>query len=216
MSETHSGIREGLGTARVTALTDGVFAIVLTLLVLDLRPPQARTDAQLLKKLYELAPALIAFVVSFAIVGIFWYGHHMESHWIRRSDRMHLGITLALLLTICFVPFSAALIGRNQQLPLAATVYGANLCLAGVARYLHWSYATYGRRLVDEKMDSQLITHVRRVFLLVVFLYIVAIAIAWLSTVAAIACFTLIPLLYIRPSRLTRHLTSLEPRSAIC
>ncbi len=215
MSDRHSGAPEGLGMARVTALTDGVFAIVLTLLVLDLRPPQARTDAQLLNQLHELAPALITFVVSFAIVSVFWYGHHMEAHWIRRSDRIHLGITLVLLLTICFVPFSAALLGRNQQLPLAATVYGANLCLAGVARYLHWRYATHGWRLVDETMDSQLITHVRRVFLLVVFLYVVAIAIAWLSTIAAIICLALIPILYIKPSRHTQHLTSLEPRSAI-
>jgi uncharacterized membrane protein len=215
MIETQSAASHGLGTGRVMALTDGVFAIVLTLFVLDLRPPAARTNAQLLSELRALIPALAAFVVSFAVVSVFWYGHHMESHWIRRSDRIHLGITLILLLTICFVPFSAALLGRNQQIPLAATVYGANLCLAGTARYLHWTYATHGRRLVDENMDSQLIAHVRRIFLLVVFLYLLAIALAWLSTTIAVVCFALIPVLYIVPSRRTRHLTSLKPQSAL-
>jgi uncharacterized membrane protein len=206
-----SAHKEGLGTARVMALTDGVFAIVLTLLVLDLQAPQATLDRQLWLQLQRLAPALISFVISFAVVGIFWYGHHMESHWIRRSDRVHLGLTLVLLLTVCFVPFSASLLGKNSTLPLAATIYGANLCLAGLIRYVHWRYATNGHRLVDEQIDPELVTHVRHVFLLVVVLYLAAIAISWLSTVASIASFALIPLLYVWPARQTRHLTSLPP-----
>jgi uncharacterized membrane protein len=128
---------------------------------------------------------------------------------------MHLALTLLLLLTICFVPFSEALLERNDRLPLALTVYGANLCAVGISRYLHWSYATKGKRLVDEKMDPELIKFVRRVFLLVVFLFLAATALAWLSTIAAIVCFTLIPILYIVPSRHTRYLTSLKPRSAL-
>jgi uncharacterized membrane protein len=212
VSPSHDQADEpGLGTARIMALTDGVFAIVLTLLVLDLRAPQAASNVQLLGKLRELIPSLIAFVISFAVVGVFWYGHHMESHWIRRSDRIHLGITLMLLLTICFVPFSAALLGRNQQLPLAATIYGANLCLAGVMRYAHWVYATNGQRLVNSTIDPELVSHVRHVFMLVVALYLLAIAIAWVSTFLAIFCFVLIPALYVIPARQTRHLTSLRP-----
>jgi uncharacterized membrane protein len=211
VSPTRNSSEEvGLGTARIMALTDGVFAIVLTLLVLDLRAPQASSNAQLLGNLRELIPSLISFVISFAVVGVFWYGHHMESHWIRRSDRIHLGITLMLLLTICFVPFSAALLGRNQRLPFAATVYGANLCLAGVMRYAHWVYATNGQRLVDSTIDPDLVSHVRHVFMLVVGLYLVAIAIAWLNTLVAIVCFVLIPALYVIPARQTRHLTSLR------
>jgi uncharacterized membrane protein len=201
----------GLSTDRVMALADGVFAIVLTLLVLDLQAPSARTNAQLAKQLTELYPSLLAFLVSFTVVGIFWYGHHMESHWIRRSDRIHLGLSLMLLLTICLIPFSASLLGKNEGLPLAATVYGANLCAAGIARYAHWIYATSGSRLVDSTIDRDFVKHVRRVFLLVVFLYPLAIAIAWLSTEMAILCFVTIPLLYVVPARQTRHLTSLRP-----
>jgi uncharacterized membrane protein len=203
----------GLGTARIMALADGVFAIVLTLLVFDLHAPQAASNAQLAHKLKELLPSFVTFLISFAIVSIFWYGHHMESHWIRRSDRIHLGITLTLLLTICFLPFSAALLGSNNQLPIAATIYGANLCAAGLTRYAHWVYATSGRRLVDSGMGQELVTHVSRVFLLVVGLYLGAIAIAWLNTFVAIACFALIPILYVVPARQTRHLTSLRPAS---
>jgi uncharacterized membrane protein len=102
---------QGLSTVRVSALTDGVFAIVLTLLVLDLHAPAATTQVQLLARLQAMLPSLVLFVMSFAIVAVFWYGHHMEMHWIVRSDRVHLGITLAFLLIISFVPFSASLLG---------------------------------------------------------------------------------------------------------
>lgn len=202
---------QGLSTVRVAALTDGVFAIVLTLLVLDVHAPSAATQAQLVLRLREIVPQLTLFVVSFAIVAVFWYGHHMEMHWIVRSDRVHLGITLAFLLMISFVPFSASLLGKNHQMPLAATIYGGNLFFAGIVRYAHWAYATKGFRLVVPSLDADLIRHVRRVFLVVPALYMIAAALAWASTIAAIACFVLIPLLYVRPARQTRHLTSLRP-----
>jgi uncharacterized membrane protein len=202
---------EGLSTVRVAALTDGVFAIVLTLLVLDLHAPSAATQLQLLTSLRQIVPQLILFVLSFAIVAVFWYGHHMEMHWIVRSDRVHLGITLSFLLTISFVPFSASLLGRNHALPLAATIYGANLFLAGAVRYVHWVYATYYYRLVVPGLDEDFIKHVSRVFLVVPALYVIASAMAWISTIAAIVAFAIIPMLYVRPSRNTRHLTSLRP-----
>ena len=202
---------QGLSTVRVAALTDGVFAIVLTLLVLDLHAPSALSQVQLIANLREIIPQLTLFVLTFAIVAVFWYGHHMEMHWIVRSDRVHLGITLAFLLTISFVPFSASLLGKNHQLPLAATVYGANLLLAGVVRYVHWAYATQRHRLVVPGLDADFIRHVGRVFMVVPLFYAIASALAWLSTIAAIAAFALIPLLYVRPSRSTRHLTSLRP-----
>jgi uncharacterized membrane protein len=202
---------EGLSTVRLTALTDGVFAIVLTLLVLDLHAPSAATQAQLLASLRAIVPNLVLFVMSFAIVAVFWYGHHMEMHWIVRSDRVHLGITLAFLLTISFVPFSASLLGKNHQLPLAATIYGANLFLAGIVRYVHWVYATHNSRLVAPGLDTELVRYVRRVFMVVPLLYLVASALAWLSTIVAILAFVVIPALYVRPARHTRHLTSLRP-----
>jgi uncharacterized membrane protein len=204
---------EGLSTERATTLVDGVFAIVLTLLILDVRAPAAANQAELLARLRELTPQIASFLVSFAILGIFWYGHRMEMHWIVRSDRVHLGITLVFLLTITFVPFSAALLGKNQQLPIASLIYAGNLCLAGVIRLVHWVYATDGYRLTSAEIDPGTVRHVRRIFELVPILYIVSGALAWLSPTVAIVSFMLIPLLYIFPARQTRHLTSLRRSS---
>jgi TMEM175 potassium channel family protein len=202
--------RGALGTARLTTLADGVFAIVLTLLVLDLHAPTAATQAQLLSRLRELTPQFVSFLVSYIVLGILWYGHHMEMHWIVRSDRVHLGITLAFLLAVSFIPFSASLMGRNEQLPLAATLYGGNLCLAGLVRYGHWRYATGGCRLTPRDLPPDFVRHVQRVFALVAILYAAATAVAWLSPAIAIGFFLLIPVLYVIPARQTRHLTSLK------
>lgn len=204
------GLAPTLSTTRIAALADGVFAIVLTLLVLDLHAQHAATQAQLLAQLHALVPQLVAFAISFAVLAIFWYGHHMELHFIVRSDRVHLGITLGFLLTMTLVPFSASLLGRNPQLPLAAAIYAANLSLAGIVRYAHWIYASAGHRLVDPALEPGMIRYVRRIFLIVPLLYGVAAALAWINTIAAFVCFALIPLLYVKPARQTRHLTSLQ------
>ena len=135
----------------------------------------------------------------------------MEMHWIVRSDRVHLGIILAFLLMISFVPFSASLLGKNHELPLAASIYGANLFLAGVVRHAHWAYATNGSRLVVPSLDPEFVRHVRRVFIVVPVLYLIAAALSRLNTIVAIAAFVRIPLHYVKPARHTRHLTSLRP-----
>jgi hypothetical protein len=100
-------------------------------------------------------------------------------------------------------------------LPFAATIYGANLFLAGVVRYVHWAYATHDYRLVAPGLDADFIRHVSRVFIIVPMLYVIASALAWLSTIVAIVAFVMIPLMYVKPARHTRHLTSLRPLQSL-
>ena len=96
-------------------------------------------------------------------------------------------------------------------MPLAASIYGANLFLAGVIRYIHWAYATNGSRLVAPGLDCEFVRHIKRVFIAVPVLYLVAAGLSWINTIIAIAAFVLIPVLYVKPARHTRHLTSLRP-----
>ena len=103
----------GLSSVRIMTLADGVFAIVLTLLVLDIKAPKAISEAELISKLLALWPKLFSYIISFVILGILWFGHHMEFHYIRRSDRIHIWLNLLFLMCIAFIPFSAALLGSN-------------------------------------------------------------------------------------------------------
>ncbi len=199
----------GLSSERIMTLADGVFAIVLTLLVLDIKAPEALSEAELFSKLLALWPKLFSYIISFAILGIFWFGHHMEFHYIRRSDRIHIWLNLLFLMCIAFIPFSAALLGGNLQYRMAIAVYGFNLIAAGLVRYVHWRYITQGHRLVDVDMDRQIIRKVERVFLVVPFIYLIAICLSFVSIPITLVLYALIPILYIRPPREDRYLTSL-------
>jgi uncharacterized membrane protein len=214
--ETHrvlavsTGSPEGLGTTRIAALADGIFAIVLTLLIFNLQAPMAASsDQDLQRQLWALWPVFVSHVISFAILGVFWFGHHMEFHYIKRADRVLLWLNLLHLLTMALIPFSASLLGRNGRYRTAVAIYGLNLFAASLSRYVHWSYATHGHRLVDPDLSADLIRRVKRIFLRVPLLYLLAIGLAYWSVPASLLLYALLPILYIRPAREDRHLTSL-------
>jgi uncharacterized membrane protein len=98
---------------RIETLVDGVFAIVLTLLIFDIKAPQAASDAELNAQLLALGPKLFAYVLSFVILALFWFGHQLVSRHIRCSDHIHIWLNLLYILCIAFIPFSAALLGVN-------------------------------------------------------------------------------------------------------
>jgi uncharacterized membrane protein len=152
--------QEGLRASRIEALTDGVFAVIMTLLILDLRVPEidaAHVAAKLPAALLALWPKLFSYALSFVMVGVFWVGHHNVLHFVRRSDRAFLWINILFLMTITFIPFSASLIGRYSQSRVAVVLYGANLIASTLALYLTWRYALSGHRLVDRDVRPEVI-----------------------------------------------------------
>ena len=205
----------GFSRGRLDALFDGVLAIVLTLLVFDLRAPTAATNTTLAYAIAAMAPQFISFVISFAVVAVFWYGHRMESHWLIHSDRIDIAFTMLLLLGLAFVPFSASLLGRNIHQWLAVAIYGTNLALLGLVRFVHYCYSTAGHRLVTFDLTTASIRAVRLRLALTPILYLFAVALAPLSETVAIIIFALMPLNYIIPVRQIRGLTSLPQRIPI-
>lgn len=190
-----------------------MFAIVLTLLVLDIQAPEASSEMELFRKLWELRENIFSYAVSFVVLGTFWYSHTLEFHYIRRSDRIHIWLNLIFLLCIAFIPFSASLIGKDGRYHSASVVYGINLLLTGIVQYGHWWYATSGHRLIDVEVDSRLIRRVRRVTLIVPLTYLVAIIVSLFNTRLALLMYAIIPALYIRRVRGSGIATSLAPQS---
>ena len=141
---------------RLEAFSDGVLSIVITLLVLQLSIPlvsDRAADAELNKQLLGMIPKLISYVISFAVVGIFWAGHHNLFHFIICADRGLLWLNNLFLLCIGFIPFPAALLGAYATRRIAIVVYGGSLALTGLTLASIWLYATHDRRLVDRNMD---------------------------------------------------------------
>ncbi|MFN8553753.1 MAG: TMEM175 family protein [Candidatus Obscuribacterales bacterium] len=201
---------QALGSERVATLADGVFAIVLTLLVIELKAPEGGSSEELLHALLELGPKFFSFGLTFCIISIFWFGHHMEFHYIKRSDRMHLWLNLLFMMAISFLPFSASLLGNNLMQPLANAFYGVHLAILGFIRYWHWRYATDNHRLVDKDMSDDLINEVSGTFLWVPCGYLVAAAVSFLSVYASLVFYAALALRYVISAKQDRHLTSIK------
>jgi uncharacterized membrane protein len=202
---------QGLPKSRVEALTDGIFAVAMTLLVLDIKVPMVNHAADLPGELLALWPRFLSYAISFVMLGIYWVGHHNQFHLIRRTDRALLWINILFMMTICFVPFSTALLSAYARQPIALVVYGMNLVAIGLILYGHWSYATYRHRLVDRDLDPRVIRFAGRRILIGPVMFAVASGLSFLSTTASLAILMLVPLVYLFPGKVDRHWAGSHP-----
>ena len=111
-----------MNKTRLEAFSDGVFAIVITLLILNVRVPDGHTLT--FQSLQPLVPALATFVRSFIMVGVYWIAHHHMLHFIKQVNRRLLWLNLLVLLCVVFIPFPASLLGTGFNNSLAVRLYG--------------------------------------------------------------------------------------------
>ena len=137
---------EGIG--RILALSDGVFAIAITLLIITIAIPATTSDAGLPKALLALWPRYLAYVLSFLVIARFWVTHHLAFRLIARYDATLVWLNLLLLMFVSFLPFPTAVLGEHQGSPAAAVLYGASVGLAGAASAGYWWYASGRGRLL--------------------------------------------------------------------
>src|SRR5258706_3553335 len=133
--------QQGLPKGRVETLSDGVFAIAMTVLVLGLQVPEGGHTPELRARLWALGPKLASYSLSFVMLGVLWIGHHYQMHYIRRVNRPLLWLNLFFLLSITFLPFSTAVLGNYYREPLAVVLYGSTVVVGGAFLLLHWRYA---------------------------------------------------------------------------
>ena len=178
-----------MGPGRLHALIDGVFAIALTLLVLDL--PRPAHSTQLVHDLLHAWPSYVAYLVSFVTIGILWIEHHWMMGAVRGINRRFLERTLAFLLFISIIPWPTALAAdyADQTVPEAravAVLYAATMLMMGLTFAWGWRYLAAHPELVAEPARSALPAGAHRA-LLGSLVYLIAIAVAFLSPVASFA-----------------------------
>jgi len=204
----------GLTTGRITAFSDGVFSIAITLLVLNLQIPKGITSlTDLLNRLQALWPNLMSYILSFVIIGIYWVAHHNMFHYIKRSNRMFLWINILLLMCVAFIPFPAGLLGQfsfvsqSSLAKVAEIIYACNLILTNLMLSLLWWYATSHHRLVDQDIDPHFVNTVNRRNMTAPVVYAASIGLSFLNVYLSLIVFFLFPLYYIIPSHVDLHLT---------
>jgi uncharacterized membrane protein len=124
-----------LGKQRLEALTEGIYAIAMTLLVLELKLPpleHGASNAQLVEALRALAPKVLTWILSFWVMVVFWLGQVRVYHLLAGVDATLMRVELLMLACVSLLPFSTALMGEHSDLPAAAVVYSANLLVAGL------------------------------------------------------------------------------------
>ena len=134
-----------LNKARLESLSDGLFSIVFTLLVIEIRVPEVVghiSNAELWHELLDLSPLFIGYGVSFLVLAMFWLSHNFFFHYfVKEINREILLLNLVYLGFVSLVPFSAHLIGRYPELSLAVAIYGVNVLLIGLMNVLIRDYA---------------------------------------------------------------------------
>lgn len=180
----------GLSTNRLEAFSDGVFAVAITLLVLNLQVPQLASASELVSSLGALWPKLLSYALSFVIVGIYWVAHHNTFHYIKRSDRNLLWLNILLLMCIVFLPFPTALLGQYPEQRVSIIIYAGTLVITGLVLQALWWYATSRYRLVDRNIDPRLVQRATRRNLTAPLIYLLAIGISsrWSASRPAWSC----------------------------
>jgi uncharacterized membrane protein len=185
-----------VSTNRLQTLTDGIFAIAMTLLVFGLSIPDGTSSTQLLTKLSQLLPNVLSVIVSFVILGVVWVATHSQFQYIRRADHVLIWLNLSFLLCVILVPFSAGVLGRYASQPIAVILYGSNLLVCLLFHYGMWWHATRGGHLVDANLDPRIVRMGTRLAWFAIIAYALAIGFSFIPVVSVIL-YTLIPVPYI-------------------
>lgn len=183
-----------MGKGRLEAFSDGVIAIIITIMVLDLRVPHGVE----LENLSELVPVFFCYVLSFIYVGIYWTNHHHLLHTVKRVSGSILWANLFLLFWLSLVPFTTGWMGENHLAQWPVFLYAFNLLMAGVAytvlvvriTAVHGSESALARAIgADRKGKFSLAA------------YVAAMAISFVSPVLAIAITAIVALTWLVPDR---------------
>jgi uncharacterized membrane protein len=132
-----------ISKSRIEALSDGIFAIVMTLLILELRVPSLAASAanvDVVSALVALWPNFANYFVTFVSLGVFWVAHHVMYHSVRRADRILLWLNLFFFMFISLLPFSTSLLNAFPRALAAPFLFGANLAVVGWLLFFQWLY----------------------------------------------------------------------------
>jgi len=166
---------------RVTALSDGVFAFAMTLLVLDIDIPAGLTRQDLLGNLTSQLPHLLTYLVSFLVIGLYWDVHQRAVRHIERCDEMLVWLNLLSLLFVTFIPGATAFVADYPKEFIAVFAFGLNASLIGFSTWILWRHASYKNRLLDPNFDPWKARALGISHLLVGMMFLIPLLLFWVS-----------------------------------
>jgi uncharacterized membrane protein len=204
-----SGIRKTLSPNRVEALTDGVFAIVMTILVLELGVPIMAGEpshTELTGRLLAMWPQFLSYFVTFLLLGFMWSAHYYQFSTIRRSDSGLVWLNILFLMFMSLLPFSTSLLGQHIDKQVSILIYGGNFIACMLTRYFQWTYATKKYRLVDRDISPVQVKQPKTILLMGIGVCIIGIGLSFLSNLASIFVFAAILIFFIIRTTIYRRI----------
>ena len=186
---------------RLEAFSDGVFAFIITILVLEIKVPHLDVHAdssELWNKLKEIFPVLFSWVVSFLIIGMLWLQHHNILQMAKKADYAIVWLNTLMLLFTALIPFPSELMGLYPNNSLAVASLGIVMLLSGTMIIVLYYYIA-DNYLTDKYDKKTVMKNVRKSLIAGPLLYGVAIASAWVNTYITFAIYGIVPILFLLP-----------------
>jgi TMEM175 potassium channel family protein len=198
----------GFEKNRMEALIDGIFAVALTLLVLDIKLPEGEiytTNTELWKRLLELERHFVIYAISFVVIGIYWVAHHVQFHYVRYTDRRLIWINMLFLLLVSFLPFATDLVGDHEDLVLPCEIYGVTLLALSALSYLHLRYLSRHPHLATPDLNSVAVKLLKKRIALFTLVPLLSMAIAFYNTRMALLVYLLILTAHFLPAHIDEY-----------
>ncbi len=200
-------------TGRIEAFSDGVFAIAITLLIIDVGVPHlknAPAGTSLLDALLGQWPSYLGYVISFLQIGVIWANHHNRFRFIVRSNHALLFLNTLFLMCVAFIPFPTALLaaylqGSGAERSTAGAVYVGALAVTAIFFTALWLYAASGYRLVDRDLEPRLLRAMTRRYTAGTVMYLLAFLLSLVSVAVGLASVVILALLFVLPEPADRR-----------
>ncbi len=207
---------------RLVAFSDGVFAVAITILALQFDiPAHLQSESEFLKLFREELASIPIFLLSFAIIGLYWILHHRLFNFIERQDQGLVWLNLAFLAAVCFLPFPTKVFGDYSGGHWLATdggavatrawiLYASTVWISSTAISLMWWYASHRHRLIDPQLDPRLVRYFRLRGFVIPTVFGASIAVAFWDPSLAMHCWVLIPIAFFALQRAVSRQIRLE------
>jgi TMEM175 potassium channel family protein len=197
---------------RLTFLVDGVFAITMTLLVLELRPPEVGTD-RLSESLLAMLPRLYIYFIAFYSIANHWVVHQRMFRHITSVDTTMLWLTILALLFITLIPAATAIIGRFPGEKLAVACFSINSCLQALTNHIFWTYVAGRYKQFAAQSDPRLLAITAQVWLIIGMGWFISIFLGYVNVYLAYASWIVLPNLVAVWGNHRRHLLTAKRKS---
>jgi uncharacterized membrane protein len=190
---------------RMVTYFDAIFAIALTLLVIEIKIPEPVRGGNLIAILYHEGTPFVSFLISFVAISVYWYNHHTMFHYIKKIDHTLIFLNMALMLDVIVIPFCASILGQYIDVggwdsKVAALIYGGWILLGAIPFNLVWGYVLKHNELLHEDFDMDDLVVMKTYFNRGVYIYLIVTLLSLWNVWVSVIGFALLLVSYLLPA----------------